>query len=63
MHIYITNYVYIIHIYDSHSGFKAHWRWGGVVVSLPWSVIERTNGFPEDQAIGENKKIKNKTIK
>ena len=33
-------------------GFQAHWRWAGVVVSVPSAVLERVNGFPEDASLG-----------
>jgi hypothetical protein len=33
-------------------GFQAHWRWGGVLVTVPRAVLERVNGFPEDPGIG-----------
>ena len=36
---------------DARGGFKAHWRWGGVVVAVPWAVLERANGFPEDASL------------
>jgi hypothetical protein len=36
---------------ESVGGFQAHWRWGGVLVTVPWTVLERVNGFPEDPAI------------
>ena len=32
-------------------GFKAHWRWGGVVVASARSVLQRANGFPQDASV------------